>query len=621
MRATMRVGRRDFLAMAAAGAVAGPLLLRGGMAVAADGKAAPGPTAGADGAGTALNTFLEAAFDAEVAASPERETALGYRYDNGAWSDDSEDGRRREHERRQAELARLRAEFDPARLSEQDRLSYRLFEYEAEADAEAYGWRLNSYAVSHIGGRHTGIPGFLINEHHIRTEADAAAYVARVRAVKELLAVTAENVRIRADRGVLPPRFSLAKAAADARRVLAGAPFAGEGENLLLLDFRGKLGEAGLPEARSAALVAELTAALDGPFREGYETLLATLDPLVAKAGEDDGVWRLPDGLAYYDHRIRRFTTRSAPAEEVHAFGLEEVRRIHGEVEEIRRKVGFDGDLKGFLAYLRDDARFRFPDTDEGRAEYIALSHGYIEAMKARLDRMFITLPKAGMEIRRVEPFRERSSARAFYDGPPGDGSRGGIYFINLFNMEEHRRHGVETLAYHEGIPGHHMQIAIAQELTGLPRFRRFGGYSAYAEGWALYTEKMVKAFGAFTDPYSDYGRLEGELFRAIRLVVDTGIHARRWTRRQAIDFMTANSAIPEPRAVREIERYIGNPGQALAYKMGMRTIEDLRTRAESDLGDRFDLRRFHDAVLTGGSLPLTVLEDRIDGWIAAERA
>ncbi|MFC7333444.1 DUF885 domain-containing protein [Rhodocista pekingensis] len=605
MRATMRVGRRDFLAMAAAGAAAGPLLLRGGMAA----------------AGSALNSFLEAAFDAEVAASPERETSLGYRYDRGTWDDDSEDGRRREHERRQAELARLRAEFDPARLSEQDRLSYRLFEYEAESDAEAYGWRQNSYAVSHIRGRHTGIPGFLINEHHIRTEADAAAYVARVRGVKELLAVTADTVRRQADRGVLPPRFSLAKATADARRVLSGAPFAGEGQNLLLLDFRGKLGEAGLPEARSAELVAELTAALAGPFREGYETLLATLDPLVAKAGEDDGVWRLPDGLAYYDHRIRRFTTRSAPAAEVHAFGLEEVRRIHGEVEGIRRTVGFDGDLKGFLAYLRDDPRFRFPDTDAGRAEYIALSHGYIEAIKARLDRMFITLPKAGMEIRRVEPFRERSSARAFYDGPPTDGSRGGIYFINLFNMEEHRRHGVETLAYHEGIPGHHMQIAIAQELTGLPRFRRFGGYSAYAEGWALYTEKMVKAFGAFTDPYSDYGRLEGELFRAIRLVVDTGIHAKRWTRRQAIDFMTANSAIPEPRAVREIERYIGNPGQALAYKMGMRTIEDLRARAESDLGDRFDLRRFHDAVLTGGSLPLTVLEDRIDGWIAAERA
>ncbi|HYE48211.1 MAG TPA: DUF885 domain-containing protein [Azospirillaceae bacterium] len=596
--------------------------LKGGAAAATLSWAPASLAADPAAEGRRLHAFLEAAFEAAAGRRPETLARLGRGHELTTWNDESDAFDAAEQKIVQEELARLRREFDPNALSETDRLSYRLFEWQAEQSADNFRWRFHDYPVSHLRGVHTDVPSFLVNQHRISSPAEARGYIGRIAQARTKIEQVIAAVDARAAKGVLPPRWSLAKAREDAAVLLAGSPFEpGAEDTALLADFRAKVAKLDVPAAERAQLEADCVAALRHSLGPAYRGFIEAVTGWEAKATDEDGVWKLPQGAEFYRHCIRRNTTLDLAAEEVHAYGLSEVARIHAEMNAIRGKVGFQGDLAAFFVFLRDDPRFLFPNTDEGRAAYIAESQKVIDAMAPRLPEMFVTLPKAPVVIKRVEPFRERTSPGAFYNGPTPDGSKPGTYFINLFNTKDRPRHGIEALVHHEAIPGHHMQIAIATEMKDLPSFRRFGGYSAFSEGWALYSEKMVKPFGFYADPYSDYGRLEAELFRSIRLVVDTGIHAFRWGRQQAIDYMTANSAITPTRAVREIERYIVNPGQALAYKTGMRKIEELRARSEQKLGSRFDLRRFHDAVLTGGSVPLPILEDRIDGWIASHTA
>lgn len=303
--------------------------------------------------------------------------------------------------------------------------------------------------------------------------------------------------------------------------------------------------------------------------------------------------------------------------DEIHDLGLSEVARIHDEMRGIMKKVGFEGSLQDFFEFMRTDEQFYFPATDEGRAAYLDLANGYIDGINARIDEMFITQPKAALNVKRVESFRERSAGKAFYQRPAADGSRPGIYYANLFDMTQMPSYQAEALAYHEAVPGHHMQIAIQQELEDVPAFRRFSGVTAYSEGWGLYCELLPKEFGFYEDPYSDFGRLAMELWRAARLVVDTGLHHKKWSREEAIDYLLTNTPNSQGDAVKAIERYLVMPGQATAYKIGMLKILELRARAVEALGDAYDIRDFHEVVLRNGPVPLSVLEAQVDLYIA----
>jgi len=336
-------------------------------------------------------------------------------------------------------------------------------------------------------------------------------------------------------------------------------------------------------------------------------------------ASKDDGAWKLPNAADYYAARLRHYTTTDMTAEEIHATGLKEVARIQDEMREIMKRVKFDGTLKEFFDFLRSDPQFVFSNDDNGRASYISEATEIIDDMKGQLDGLFITKPKADIIVKRVEPFREATAFGAFYNRPAPDGSRPGTYYINLKDVADQPKYLMQALAYHEGIPGHHMQIAIAMELEGLPKFRTRGGHTSYTEGWALYSESVPKELGLYTDPYSDFGRLSMEIFRAARLVVDTGIHTKKWTREQAVQYYLDNIPNPEGDVRAEIDRYIVWPGQATAYKIGMLKIQDIRKDAETRLGERFDIREFHDVVLANGSVPLKVLEELVDDWVKSK--
>ena len=334
--------------------------------------------------------------------------------------------------------------------------------------------------------------------------------------------------------------------------------------------------------------------------------------------GRIEGVWSLPEGESFYQTQVNNYTTRyDMTADQIHQIGLDEVDRIHGEMREIMAEVNFEGSLQDFFAYLREDDQFYYPDTEEGRQRYLDEATAMVEHIMEIAPQYFDTLPRADLEVRAVEEYRIETATGAFYEQGALDGSRPGAYYVNLANMRDNPTYLMETLSYHEGAPGHHFQIALAQELTGVPMFQRLQGYSAFWEGWGLYAENLGKTMGGFTDPYQDFGRLSYEVFRAARLVVDTGVHSQQWTEEEAVQYMLANTPMPEGDIRNEVRRYMVWPGQALSYKIGMLTILDLRQRAMDALGDDFTYGAFHDVVLTNGSVPLTLLEQQVDGWIA----
>jgi uncharacterized protein (DUF885 family) len=363
-------------------------------------------------------------------------------------------------------------------------------------------------------------------------------------------------------------------------------------------------------------LVAAGAAALTTSVKPAYERLITLMTEQMAAAGSDDGVWRFADGAAYYRERLANYTTTALTPEQVHQLGLDQVARIHGEMRGIMAQTGFKGDLAAFFTFMRTDPRFYAPNTDAGRQLYLDESEKANQAITPLLPQWFGTLPKAPLVVKRVEAFREKSAGKAFYQRPAPDGSRPGTYYANLYNMADMPLTEVEALFYHEGVPGHHLQLAIQTELKDVPAFRQFGGVTAYSEGWGLYSEKLAKDMGLYTDPYRDFGRLQLELHRAIRLVVDTGLHHKRWSREQAIKYVGDNSADAPGGIVKAIERYIVYPGQATAYMVGRLKISDLRDKAQAALGAKFDVKGFHDVVLLAGPVPLDVLEERVDAWV-----
>ncbi len=443
----------------------------------------------------------------------------------------------------QLELARsdlqyLRDHFDYASLDDNGKLSYDLFVFNIGQELEDAAWRRHDYVIDQFNGQVAGLFAFLQNQHTIETEKDAEDYVKRIAGMQQVFEELALQLRDRSDFGVATPAFAYADMIEDVGNMTSGAPVTDDGrENPLITNFRSKLDALKLGEEAYAQLDGAAVAALRGPFRDGADILMAELLYQQTQMQESLGVWSLPDGDAYYRNRIRHHTTLDLTAEEIHQAGLEDVARIHAEMRDIMNQVGFDGSLREFFDFVRTDPNNFYENSDAGREEFLAEARAQVAEIMAVAPRYFNILPKAGLEVRRVEPWRENSTSIAFYDQPSEDGSRPGIYYANMKDMENFQKYVFTAITYHESVPGHHFQIANAMELQDIPEFRKNGGYGAYTEGWALYAEQLAKEMGFYRDPMRDFGRLQDEIWRSVRLVTDTGIHAMHWTRQQAIDY------------------------------------------------------------------------------------
>ena len=573
-----------------------------------------------------INAWFEKKFEEQLAFSPIRQTFLGRK--SAAIDDMSIAAQDKQLAWQRASVAEMKQTFDYAKLTPDAQTSYDLWVYQLQQAEAALPFRTNGYVFDQMSAIHAFFPQLLIAFHRVGDAADLEAYVARIResgrALRQLIEISKRNVVA----GVRPPRFSYGFVIDESTKIITGAPFDKSGtDSAVWADVKAKVADlqkkGALDEAKARALLDDARAALTGPFRDAYQDLIAwQKEDRLGAPEKTSGVGGLPNGAAYYRERLANQTTTSMSADEIHQIGLSEVARLRGEMEAIRKEVGFAGDLRAFFAELRDkkdDPRFYYPDTDEGRAAYLKDATAAIDKIKSVLPKYFGVLPKADLVVKRVEPFREQpGAAQHYFPGTP-DGSRPGVYYAHLADMKAMPKSELEVVAYHEGLPGHHMQIAIAQELTTIPTFRRQGGFTAYIEGWALYSEWLAREMpGTYQDPYSRFGRLGSEIWRAIRLVVDTGLHAKGWSEEQAVEYFLANSATTEAQARSEVRRYLVTPGQATSYKIGMLKIQELRRKAEAALGDRFDIRAFHDTVLGGGSMPLTMLEQRIDRWVAS---
>jgi uncharacterized protein (DUF885 family) len=587
---------------------------------AAEPVATPAPPADPAAEDRRLMTFLDAAFDADAARSPQALTSLGIKQQYDRLDTYTEENRRQDLELTQRQLAELKAQFDPARLSPAGRLSYRLFSEEAEQSIENYRWRWYGFSASTNGSPAGSLPVFLINQHRIDNVSDAEAYVSRLRDVDRVMNEISANMRRQAQQGIVPPRFNFAPVRADAQRVLDGAPFKSGADTPVFADFKAKVGKLAIADAEKARLIAAASEAMTGPFQRGYRTFLTTWDGLEAQSTGNRGAWSLPDGGAYYASRLKDSTTTDLTADQIHQIGLDQVARIHGEMERIKNQVGFKGTLQQFFRHITGSPQFKYPNTAAGRQQYLTDARGYIAKVMETAPQWFRRLPKAPLEVRAVEEWRQETAPVAFYNRPSPDGSRPGIYYVNLADMNQVLKPQIEAISYHEGAPGHHFQIALTQELPDMPKFRRFGGYGAYAEGWGLYSERLGKEMGFYQDPYSEFGMYSTSLWRAIRLVVDTGIHSKQWTREQAIKYFLDNGLLSERDAAKEVERYFNNPGQATSYMVGQLKILELRDRARKALGPKFDIREFHGVVLENGAVPLDVLEELVDSYIAEKK-
>lgn len=590
-------------------------------------RAAATATAAAPAAQTEdqrLMAFFEEIFQRNLKDSPTFQSQLGIKGpDYGKWGDLSDAEAIRQNELTKQDLARLRAEFRYEALSEPVKISYRIFEYLQDRTLRNFPWRFHNYAFSTQNNPVTGFATFLQNAHRIDDVSDAEAYISRLNGIELAARQGIEGMDIAAGRGIVPTSFSFDPVLADGRNVLKGAPFDDSTEDsAILADFRAKAGKLEISNGEKKRLMDAAIAALKGPFSAGINAMQARIESLRSKSVGPSGVWKLPAGDDFYKVQIDFWTSEpKLTADEIHNIGLAEVARIRGEMETIMHQVGFKGDLPAFFKQLRTDPANFFANTDEGRQAYLDQSKAYIDAVYADVGEYFNILPKAPLEVRRVEAWREETAPIAFYNQPTPDGSRPGYYYVNLRDMTTVQKHEMQTVAYHEGAPGHHFQVAIQQELADVPMFQKFAFFGSYIEGWGLYAERLGKEQGRFTDPMQDFGRLQNEMLRAARLVVDTGAHAKHWSRERMIDYMLANNPMTTEAATKEAERYIDFPGQALSYKIGMLKILELRERAKAELGDRFDIRDFHDVVLKNGAIPLSILEELVTDYVAKKKA
>ena len=572
------------------------------------------------------NDFFDKVFDEYIDRHPMDQTYLGIKKDQDKWNDVSDEAEEKELEITKANLEKLKKEINFDALDEQSKLSYRIFEYNSARKIEGFKWRYHNYPVNQLFGLHSEAPSFLINIHQITDTADARAYISRLEKTDVLFDQLIKTVQTRADKGIVPPKFVFASVLDDCRNILKGRPFEkSKTPSSLLEDFTSKINKLAVDQSQKEKFIKSAEKVLVEKVQPAYTKLIIYLTNLETIATSDDGTWKFPQGNEYYAFALKQTTTTEMTPDQVYDLGVKEVARIHGEMRAIMKKVNFKNDnLQDFFKFMREDKRFYFSNDSSGKKAYLKRSNEIIDSMRVKLNDLFITRPKADLIVKAVEPFREKSTAGAFYQEPAPDGSRPGIYYANLYDMSAMPKYEMEALAYHEAIPGHHMQLSIAQELNDMPKFRRFGyfgHFTAYIEGWGLYSELTPKEMGFYQNPYSDFGRLSMELLRAGRLVVDAGIHYKKWTREQATKYFMDNTPNSEIDCKREIDRYIVWPSQATAYKVGMIRIVELREKAKNALGDKFNIREFHEVVLKFGSLPLNLLEENVYTYISSKSA
>lgn len=574
-----------------------------------------------------LNQWFDEKFEEYLAFSPITQTSLGRKTDYDKIDDFSEEAQLEQLEWLRSATAQLEASFEYDDLSPQDQLSYDMWLYRLEQAERQYKFREQSYVLHQMGSPQSALPTFLLTQHQVDDESDMQAFIARIGGIGTAMDQLLARAQANAAAGTRPPRFAYDAVIKESRNLTSGAPFDGTEPSAIWEASEGHLNRlvenGSITQQRAEELREDARTALTDEFAPAYGRVIDWFIEDRPNADEDPkGVTNLTNGEAFYAASLAEMTTTDLSAEDIHQLGLAEVDRIKSEMRGIMDEVGFEGDLQEFFEFTRTDPQFFYPDNEAGAKAYIAQAREHIDFINTRLPEFFGTLPEADLEVRRVEAFREQDGAAQHYRPGTPDGSRPGIYYAHLSDMTSMPIPELESIAYHEANPGHHMQVSIAQELEGVPKFRSQGGFiSAFGEGWALYTELLAKEMGGYQDPYSDFGRLSSEIWRAIRLVVDTGIHAKGWSEEEAVQYALDNSPNPETAVRSEIQRYYVLPGQATSYKIGMIRIQDLRTKAEVELGEKFDIRGFHDTILGSGALPLSLLEKQVDRWIASVKS
>jgi len=573
-----------------------------------------------------ISAFFERVFiqyaldDPELLSSMGILRSVGLTYYDDDLTDVSPKRERAIAEKLVADLATLRR-YDRNTLVGEQQLSYDVLEYFLDVQARGQPFEHHNYPVNQLFGVQNGYPRFMNEVHTVKNYGDAENYIARLQKVEGKFAGVLEGLKLREQVGILPPRFVLEKVLAEMRGFI-GSPAK---ENSLYLEFQTKLkGIAAdkMSEAERTELSAKVENAIQTNVYRAYGGLIRYYDALLPKVTANNGVWALPNGEAFYTWAIEQNTSTTMSADQLHDLGLAEVANIEQQMDAILRGEGLsEGNVGARVAALSKRPDQLRPNTDAGRAEILADYKTILTEVNTGLAPYFDVMPKAALDVRRVPPFAEKTAPGAYYNGPSMDGARPGVFYANLRDTAETPRFGMRTLAYHEGIPGHHFQIAIAQELKGVPTFRRILPFTAYNEGWALYAERLAWEAGFEKAPLDNLGRLQAEMMRAVRLVVDTGLHRKRWSREQAIDYMQDKTGMALGEVTSEIERYLVNPGQALAYKVGMIKILELREKAKRELGSKFDIRQFHNEMLIHGSLPLKVMEQVIERYIAKLKA
>ncbi|WP_111672362.1 DUF885 domain-containing protein [Algoriphagus litoralis] len=569
-----------------------------------------------------INAWFDAKYEELLQMSPLQLTTQGRKDRYGEIDDMSEAAEDKRLAWMESSVTELESKFDYNLLSPQAKVSYDLWKYQYEMEKGEVQFRRMNYVFNQMGGVHTMLPTMLINFHKVDESSDMEALISRIKESGRAIGQLLERAKLQTEAGIRPPKFAYEYVIQQSKALIQGQPFSEGPDNAPLwtdalskiekLETEGKITAEQAEQFKTSA-----KEALQNEFKPAYENLIAWLESELPYLEESPtGVSRHEMGNALYAHRLKASTTTSLTAEEIHQIGLNEVKRIQQEMLAIKDQVGFEGDLQEFFKFVNSDPQFFFPNTDEGRQAYLDESTAYLDAIKAKLPEFFGILPKADLVVKRVEAFREQDGAPQHYNQGTPDGSRPGTYYVHLSDMNAMPKSTMEGVAYHEGNPGHHMQISIAQELESVPKFRTQMGFNAYVEGWALYAEALAKEMGGYQNPYYDFGRLVNEIWRAIRLVTDTGLHAKGWTEADAIQYFSENSSIAPGAIQAEVRRYMVIPGQATGYKIGMLKIQELRKLAETELGDKFDLKAFHDTVLGGGALPLDILEKVVKEWI-----
>ena len=574
-----------------------------------------------------LTEWLDVKYEESLQMSPLQLTILGRKDLYGEIDDMSEAGEDKELAWYAESVEELESKFNYDGLSVEEKTSYDLWVYQYQRLKKDKEFRRLDYVFSQMSGMHTSLPNILINFHKVDSIEDMHAYISRIEETGRAINQLVDRGKLQGSEDIRPPKFTFETVIKQSKALLEGQPFTdAEKGSPLWNDMNGKikaLEEAGKIDAENVkSLQAASEKALIEHFKPAYDTLIVWLEAEMALAEESPtGVSRHKNGKAYYDHMLQMSTTTDLSAGEIHNIGLKEVARIKEEMLAIKEQVGFEGSLTSFFEFINTDEQFFFPNTDEGRQAYLDESERVLDNINEKLPEFFGILPKADLVVKRVEAFREQDGAPQHYFPGTPDGSRPGIYYVHLSDMASMPKSTLEGVAYHEGNPGHHMQISIAQELESVPQFRTQSHYTAYSEGWGLYAEALAKEMGGYENPYYDFGRLVNEIWRAIRLVVDTGLHAKGWTEADGIKYFTENSSITPGAIKAEVQRYMVMPGQATSYKIGMLKIQELREKAEKALGDKFDIRAFHDTILGGGAMPLEILERQVDLWIESQKS